>query len=339
MKDLAELIKKRKEWVKSSKENNFDFDSILVGPYNDPSHFIYEILQNAEDAKATIVRFEVSEEKLDIHHNGRLFNFEDIEGVTGIGNSPKKDDVLAIGKKGVGFKSVFAVTQTPYIFSGEYKIRIDDLVVPNEVSDPAQLEDGATLIRLPFNHNRRSKEDVLNLICGKLENIGHKTLLFLRNISEIKWSSTNKKGHYLRDSKDSKDLDGAKIVTVISEKETEEYIVIDRPITIEDKELKVEVAYRLGRDEKDKEIVVPERDSKLVVYFPTEKVTFLKFLIQGPYKTTANRADIPLGDEQNKKIIEETGILVAESLSVMKRIGYLNVNFLNMMPLITQSAI
>ena len=73
---------------------------------------------------------------------------------------------------------------------------------------------------------------------------------------------------------------------IISEKDTEEYIVIERPITIENRELKVEVAYRLGKDKDGKQIIIPEPDSKLVVFFPTEKVTFLDFVIQGPYKTT-----------------------------------------------------
>ncbi len=45
--NFDKLIAKRQQWVQSSKENNFDFDSILAGIYNDPSHFIYEILQNA----------------------------------------------------------------------------------------------------------------------------------------------------------------------------------------------------------------------------------------------------------------------------------------------------
>ncbi|MBF0457890.1 MAG: hypothetical protein HQK99_08350 [Nitrospirae bacterium] len=147
--DLAELNTKRKNWVASSRENNFDFDSLLAGLYNDPSHFVYEILQNAEDASAKAVSFELFEDKLDIRHNGRDFDFKDIEGVTGYGNSTKKTDLTAIGKFGVGFKSVFAVTETPNIFSGEYSIRIEDFVVPVEMAINDRKE--GTLIRLPFN--------------------------------------------------------------------------------------------------------------------------------------------------------------------------------------------
>jgi hypothetical protein len=325
--ELEKLIARRKDWVRSSNDNEFDY-SILADLYNDPSHFIYEILQNAEDASAKTVHFELFEDRLDICHDGRDFDFKDIEGVTGIGISTKKTDLTAIGKFGVGFKSVFAVTETPYISSGKYNIRIEDFVVPVETAINDRTK--GTLIRLPFNHKLRPKEAICNLIHEKLENIGLKTLLFLRNIKEIKWSSRQREGHYI---KEIKDLVGAKKVTAISEKDSEEYIVIERPIKIDDKTLKVEAAYKLSKDKQGKEIVVPEPDSKLVVYFPTEKVTFLNFLVQGPYKTTPNRENIPLDDEQNKMIIEETGILIAESLSVIKGLGLLDTNFLNLLPI------
>lgn len=325
--EFKKLIEESKEWVRLSKSRGYDFDSILAGSYNDPSHFIYEILQNAEDENAKEVIFELFENNLDIYHDGKTFDFNDIKGVTGIGISTKKGEPDAIGKFGVGFKSVFAITKTPCIFSGDYKIKIEDFVVPTEVTDERVQ---GTLIRLPFNHKLRSKEEVFNLLHKKLENIGLKTLLFLKNINEIKWQSLSGKGHYVKEIKKQPD---AKKVIITSEKDREEHIVIERPITIENRELKVEVAYRLGKDKDGKEIIVPEPDSKLVVFFPTEKATYLKFIIQGPYKPTPNRADILLYNEQNNLIIEETGKLVAESLSVIKDLGYLNTSFLNLLPI------
>jgi hypothetical protein len=331
-KEFEKLIEKRKDWVRSSKENKFDFDSILAGLYNDPSHFIYEILQNAEDEGAKEVRFELFEDRLDVYHNGKDFDLEDIDGVTGIGISKKKDDLTSIGKFGVGFKSVFAVTETPYIFSGEYRIKIEDFVIPSVVASNNEQVNG-TLIRLPFNHKLRSLKEVFTLIAIKLENIGLRTLLFLKNIEEIKWQTSSSSGHYLKSSGSFQVIPNARRVVILSSSVTEEYIVIGKPIKIEGKDLIVEVAYKLGKDKNDKEIIVQEPDTKLVVFFPTEKVTFLNFIIQGPYKTTPNRENIPLEDEQNKSIIEETGNLVAESLSVIKDLGYLDTYFLSFLPI------
>jgi hypothetical protein len=90
--DLEHLIEKRLDWVRVSKANAFDFDSILAGLYNDPSHFIYEILQNAEDAHAKEVKFQLFADRLDVYHNGIDFDFKDIDGVTGIGISKKKEE-------------------------------------------------------------------------------------------------------------------------------------------------------------------------------------------------------------------------------------------------------
>ena len=330
-KEFEKLIEKRKDWVRASKENKFDFDSLLAGLYNDPSHFIYEILQNAEDEGAKEVRFELFEDRLDVYHNGKDFDLEDIDGVTGIGISKKKDDLTSIGEFGVGFKSVFAVTETPYIFSGEYNIKIEDFVIPSEVSNKEQIN--GTLIRFPFNHKSRSPKEVVTLVSKKLENIGLKTMLFLKNIEEIKWQTPSTSGHYLKSSESFQTIPDAKRVTIISSSVSEEYIVIGKTIKIEGKDLKVEVAYKLGKDKNGKETIFPEVDSKLVVYFPTEKVTYLNFVIQGPYKTTPNRENIPLEDKQNKAILEETANLVAESLSVIKDLGYLDTNFLSLLPI------
>ncbi len=331
---FSELIEKRKRWVESSRENRFDFEEILAGLYNDPSHFIYELLQNAEDAaklanRTSKARFELFDNRLDFYHTGKDFDLDDIDGVTGIGISKKKDDLNLIGKFGVGFKSVFAITETPYIYSGEYKIKIEDFVVPIPIEDGEKIN--GTLIKLPFNHRNRSPEEIFELTSKRLENLGLKTMLFLRYIVGIQWRTPSKSGHYLKEIFQIQH--NVRKVTAKSSTKIEQYLIIEKPIEIQGKPLKVEVAYKLSKDKSGKEIIIPEPDSKLVVYFPTEKVTYLNFVIQGPYKTTPNRENIPLEDEQNRAILEETANLVAESLLIIKELGYLDVNFLNILPI------
>ena len=78
--------------------------------YPDKAHFIYELLQNAEDTGATETTIELYHDKLVFIHNGRSFNETDIEGICTIGASSKRDDETTIGKFGVGCKSVFLYT-------------------------------------------------------------------------------------------------------------------------------------------------------------------------------------------------------------------------------------
>lgn len=328
------LVKNRKDWVKLSEKNDFNFNDILTGLYNDPSHFIFELLQNAEDEKANKVCFELYKDRLDVYHNGKPFTLEDVEGVTGIGNTKKKTDLTSIGKFGVGFKSVFAITESPSIFSGAYNFEIKDFVVPN-IKNPIPIK-MKTLIRLPFNHNVRSPEEIYELIFEKLNNLNLKSLLFLNNIKKIKWKSVNDEGEYSRISKELDTKLDSKKVTLTSSKcsnngNFEKYIVIGKKLN--DSKLKIEVAYKLGQNKEKKEIIIPERNANLVVYFPTEKVTFLNFIIQGPYKTTISRENIPLNESENKEILNETATLVSDSLLIIKKLGYLDVNFLKILPI------
>jgi len=48
--------------------------AILGELYAERTHFIFELLQNSEDAKAKHVRFDLSAEGLDLLHDGRKFN-------------------------------------------------------------------------------------------------------------------------------------------------------------------------------------------------------------------------------------------------------------------------
>lgn len=334
---FKELVKKRKDWVRSSKENNFDFDSILSGLYNDPSHFIYEILQNAEDAGASSISFNLFTDRLEIIHNSKNdFDFDDVDGITGIGISTKKDDLNKIGKFGVGFKSVFAITQSPIIESGQYHFQIDDFVLPKSLSLNGS---AGTTVRLPFNHPIREQNEIFELVENKLQDIGLKTLLFLTNIKEIKWNSPTQNGHYYKSINPIKSANNAEKVEIVSQigndENFEEYLVLNKPIEVSGKNLKVEIAYRIEVDEdgNEKIIPIPIQESKLVVYFPTEKITYLNFIIQGPLKTTPNRENIPLDDEQNEFIIDEIANLVADSLSTIKTLNYLTTSFLEVLPI------
>ena len=66
-----------------------DWIWILVKQYKDRTHFLFELLQNAEDAKATSVRLILEKDMLIIEHNGILFSKDDVVSITKVAKSTK----------------------------------------------------------------------------------------------------------------------------------------------------------------------------------------------------------------------------------------------------------
>lgn len=330
---LEEITRNRHEWLKSTMRNNFNLNDILAKPYSDPAHFIFELLQNADDAGARMVVFDIKDDCLVMRHDAkRDFNLRDIEGVTGIGNSSKEGNLRPIGKFGLGFKSVFAITSSPIIYSGDFRIIIENFVVPKPIAGPDFIT--GTQIILPFNNTSISKERAYGIVSRMLFNLHPSTLLFLNNIREIRWKSKDSENFISKSIKNFPKVQKAKRIKIISASAKEEYMIFYKPINIEGVVLNVEVAYKLSKSSGNRNVIVPlEQSSKLVVYFSTEKETFLNFIVQGPYKTTPNRENIPIDDEKNKIIIEATANLVAESISKVKKMGMLDVSFFKTLPL------
>src|SRR5215471_211873 len=106
--------------------------------YSERTHFIFELIQNAEDAGATELAFELFGDRLEVRHDGRPFTEADVRGVCGIGKSGKATDLTAIGKFGIGFKSVYAYTKSPRIYSEGERFRIENYVRPFPV-DPVDV--------------------------------------------------------------------------------------------------------------------------------------------------------------------------------------------------------
>lgn len=323
---LIELTEKRRLHIQSSRNNDDHSHEIIADLYSDPSHFFYEILQNADDAIASEVYFNLKDDCLEILHNGeKLFNFDDIKSITTVGSSTKKNNVNSIGKFGAGFKSVFSITISPQIHSGDYHFRITDFIVPEEI-EPVDYGNN-TFISIPFNHPKLSKNILYDQITKRLKTLEAESLIFLKNIRKIKWNNKEENGCYLGEIKDTK----AYITTIVNDnEEIQEYLIFNKNINIEMSQLKLVVAYLLDSETNK---LIPLSDKKLFVFFPTNEETRLKFLVHAPYKTNPSRETIPFIDEQNKVITTELSNLIAESIFEVKSTGYLDVDFLSMLPI------
>ena len=93
------------------------------------SGFIFELIQNAEDAGLGLDNLGVFEILINHHrvkvvHNGRQFTSDDVKALCGIMSS-KKPEKGTLGYLGIGFKSVFKITDCPEVYSGEFQFKFD----------------------------------------------------------------------------------------------------------------------------------------------------------------------------------------------------------------------
>ena len=69
------------------------------------------------------------------------------------------------------------------------------------------------------------------------------------------------------------------------------------------------------------------------MFFPTQKETFLGFVLQGPYRTTPARDNVPEHDEWNQELVRQTASLLADVLAGLRDEGLLTAEILQALPL------
>jgi len=339
------------------KRRGTDFDDIgrflAEEQYSDKTHFIYELLQNAEDALYRRCKenpsekfdkkvvFKLFSDRLEFRHFGALFNEDDVKGITDVLKGSKKDDLHQIGTFGIGFKSVYSFTNTPEIHSGNEHFIIKKYIRPEYKPSDFNIEYEETVFNLPFNHVKLEKEKAFDLIHGKLKNLGSQVLLFLRNIDEIQWCNeeNNESGEYIKETEFVNGYPNVRKVILIGQNNgtdvEENWLIFDKFVYDQNENgLKVEVAYKLGYDSKtEKEYIKKINNPPLFVYFPTERSTYTGFFINGPFKTTPARDNIHKEENWNIELVDKVSELVAESLEILKELGLLSVSALEAMPI------
>lgn len=316
---------------------------LLADRYDDRTHFIFELLQNAEDALARrrspsgprSVRFHLTQDCLRVSHFGKPFDEPDVRGICGIGESTK--GMTAIGRFGIGFKSVYAFTDRPEVHSGLEDFAIESYVWPTPAR-PLTREDEETLILIPLDQSAATDHD--EIVLG-LRRLGAGVLLFLREIEEIGWAvDGGSSGRYRRIETDDRDQGVRRITVTGSEagqpEVGETWLTFSRPVESDKGILagRVELAFSVSTEEASgRERVQPVSESPLVVFFPTVLETHLGFLVQGPYRTTPSRDNVPRQDPWNVHCVKETAGLLVDALRWLRDHGMLDTAALLTLPI------
>jgi hypothetical protein len=317
---------------------------LAAGLYDDRTHFIFELLQNAEDALgrrgewrgSRKVAFTLNSTRLMLSHFGKPFDEADVRSVCDIAESTKNES--SIGRFGLGFKSVYTVTDLPEIHSGEEDFAIENYVFPKRLPRSARAADETQII-LPLKPGDAS---AASDITAGFRHLGPGALLFLRHIDEINWSvEGGASGFYLRNTPETLGPNVQRVTVIGQESGQPEvdqnWLVFHRDVfSAEGKKVgRVEIAFSLVavKDAPGRWAVQPLAKSPLVVFFPTVVESHLGFLVQGPYRTTPSRDNIPPGDPWNQHLVKETSSLLVEAMRWMRDNAMLDVAALRCLPL------
>jgi len=317
---------------------------LAAGLYDDRTHFIFELLQNAEDALGRRgdwqgprkVAFALAPTRLTLSHFGKPFDGADVRSVCDIAESTKNES--SIGRFGLGFKSVYTVTDLPSIHSGDEDFAIEDYVFPKR-TDRTPREADLTQIILPL---RPGDSSINQDITAGFRHLGPRALLFLRHIEEINWNvEDGASGFYLRNKPETLGPNVQRITVIGQEtghtEVDQNWLVFHRDVfSPEEKKVgRVEIAFSLiaVTDVPGRWTVQALAKSPLVVFFPTVVESHLGFLVQGPYRTTPSRDNIPPGDSWNQYLVKETASLLVEAMRWMRDEAMLDISALRCLPL------
>eukprot|EP00727_Mastigamoeba_balamuthi_P005026 m51a1_g14521 hypothetical protein (2403) ;mRNA; f:897645-908580 len=165
--------------------------------YSKDTHFVLELIQNADDNSypdnvVPEVEFTLGGDCVTLRNNELGFRDSDIEALCSVGHSTKKRTAgKYIGRKGIGFKSVFRVTKCPHLRSGGYSILFDaddgplGLINPrwDESEEATRVPLGVTEITLPLREEMAARQaQGLRVRFGE---VAPSLLMFLKRLRRI----------------------------------------------------------------------------------------------------------------------------------------------------------
>lgn len=333
--NLIDNIRKQNESFVQN--NNFKgVKKLVVDNYNDSAHFVYELLQNADDACATEIEFTLFDDELSITHNGINFSADDVKSICSISMGTKNNDYTKIGRFGIGFKSVFAYTMNPQIHSGEYDFEIEELILPKNIKSINR--ELGTVFNFPLN-NQKNNNIAYNQIEKKFSELCEESILFLKHLKSITLRTKNiyksieknvtKKQNIINDSVceeveifiNSNDYgltDSVKYSFLMMTKNNITLTDFDSEgnnVVVENQSVKI--AYPMDEDKNLCEPFEFDLNDNYYVFFPTMIKNQYPFLIHAPFITKFSRDTFSQTSEANINLKKSIGMLIADSIIVL----------------------
>lgn len=348
-------IRKKKYWLddsnRSGEENpllkDLQQSNKLLSDdiYRKDSHFLLELIQNAEDnlydcynptLSFALVKKDPTNEKtsggaLIVSNNEIGFSQDNMNAMCSIGSSFKKKLKGYIGEKGIGFKSVFKVTKSPYIFSKGYQVRFPDevaeielgYIVPEWVdSIPKVAEPKQTTIILPLNKDEKFG---FSSVSKMMREFTPETILFLSKITQLKFSVENEYEIVISKTFDTDFIVRLTILESVEGKTTtkyQEYLLysknFNRPSDLRAKN---------REDVFDRDITISfpvgetVTEGAVYAYLPVLENTGLPFILNADFLVPSSRDMISEDEEWNKWLRDQIpGLFIEAFVTLSQRL-------------------
>ncbi len=270
--------------------------------YAEPGHFLFELLQNAEDAGAASWEVDLRPDEVLVWHDGDPFDARDVVGVLSIGQTTKRAD--QIGLFGVGFKAVYEVSERPQFASGPFRFEIADVSIPRRLDAALHGErDGGTLLVLPLRDPSDSTRNADALFAHGVK-VPPETLLTLRSLRRWCFTRGDRK-HTVR--KEARTADGE--VSLVHDESGRARTFATESSDIVWNGAKVPLMVAVAIDAGGSPL--PMLDGPTVFsHLPTGERSGLRFLVHAGFDVPLDRERLDLRSEKNLVALEHAGRLL-----------------------------
>ena len=286
------------------------------------------MIQNADDALATEAAIVLYRDKLVFKHNGkRQFsltdadNHEDMMGdinsITSVACSTKKDEEQTIGKFGVGFKSVFQYTDSPSIYDDTYWFKIENYIIPTLLESDHELRyAGETLFEIPFKNPEKAYREIHQRLTDL-----RMPVLFLPHVQRIVWKIDGNTciHEYSKEIKQSNTRNGISYdLCRINDFQKKHFLYLfKRDFQTSEGVYPISVGYFLNSDGS----LNTNKKSSVYCFFPTRETFEGCFVCHAPFLLTDNRDSIKSFEPINTEFLHGIAQLAADVLVCLRDIG------------------
>ena len=303
-----------------------------------------EIIQNADDAGAGTICFNIGKKSLRVWNSAKFeicgleharCDWEnDIEGgrrkkacdfhaISTVGSGNKYRDSALIGRFGIGFVSVYQITDTPIIRSLNMQLELNPLLGENTITPITEI--GGSEFELPWAYDDNSavrnalnvsaiSSNDLDALEKDLIRVADDCLLFLRNLKKVEVQREDK----LVKSAERQNFGGNRIrLRHMPEASEDDWYVISADATtaaepLRNKYLQIEnlarqtglqIAFPLNAGE--------NTQGQIFAYLPTEQQSPLPCHINADFFPEQNRKALVLSGEQHERYWNEMLLRVA----------------------------